>query len=149
MPWKRIAPGVYSHPKYGKLMHRMVSEEGDTVLSTWTLLAGSPWIVGSTLSAALTKALEHRRDSERRQRAAELSKAKSLTPEKVKARSAVICAIRAGKLKRLPCEECGATPTVGHHDDYADRLGVRWLCHRHHRQWHAKHGEGANGGFSS
>ena len=53
--------------------------------------------------------------------------------------------LRGGKLTRKPCEVCGATDRIhAHHDDYALPLVVRWLCAAHHKQWHAKHGEGKN-----
>ena len=60
------------------------------------------------------------------------------------AHSIIFRAKRSGKLLPLPCEECGVAKTVGHHDDYDKPLEVRWLCQAHHKQWHAKHGEGAN-----
>ena len=44
--------------------------------------------------------------------------------------------VRRGKIKRLPCEICGAEPAEGHHDDYDKPLEVRWLCFRHHRELH-------------
>jgi hypothetical protein len=47
-------------------------------------------------------------------------------------------AVRLGKLKRLPCEVCGAPETDGHHDDYSKPLDVRWLCRRHHAEVHAE-----------
>ncbi len=65
-------------------------------------------------------------------------------PKKYKAHQMVNNAIRAKKLKRMPCEVCGAEKVVGHHDDYANPLNVRWLCQGHHKQWHAKHGEALN-----
>jgi hypothetical protein len=50
-------------------------------------------------------------------------------PEKVRCHNAVARAIRAGKLVRGPCEECGTTDNVhAHHDDYSKPLEVRWLC---------------------
>lgn len=59
---------------------------------------------------------------------------------KVRARKAVNHAIAAGRLVQQPCEDCGATPTQGHHDDYAKPLTVRWLCaschSKHHNQKH-------------
>lgn len=55
-------------------------------------------------------------------------------PEKYKARSAVANAVRAGKLKRLPCEKCGDPKVQAHHSDYRYPLAVRWLCFKHHRQ---------------
>ena len=66
-------------------------------------------------------------------------------PKKLKARQKVNRAVRAGKLRKYPCEICGCERSVGHHDDYDFPLQVRWLCQAHHKQWHAKHGEGKNG----
>lgn len=57
---------------------------------------------------------------------------------------AVYKAIRTGKLRRGTCEVCGSVRVEAHHDDYAQRLKVRWLCPRHHKAWHAANGEGAN-----
>lgn len=45
-------------------------------------------------------------------------------------------AVRDGKLTRQPCEVCGAEPTEAHHDDYDKPLEVRWLCRKHHREYH-------------
>jgi ribosomal protein S27AE len=53
-------------------------------------------------------------------------------------------AIRDGRLKKELCEVCGSKTVHAHHDDYAKPLDVRWLCPKHHKEWHAKHGEGAN-----
>ena len=39
-------------------------------------------------------------------------------------------------LRSEPCEVCGATKTVAHHDDYAKPLDVRWLCRSHHALLH-------------
>ena len=53
-------------------------------------------------------------------------------------------AIRDGKLMKQPCEVCGSTAKVhGHHDDYSKPLDVRWLCPKHHAEWH-KHNEPIN-----
>ena len=53
-------------------------------------------------------------------------------------------AIRDGKLVKQPCEVCGAKKVHAHHDDYAKPLDVRWLCPKHHMQWHRENGEGLN-----
>ena len=54
-------------------------------------------------------------------------------PHRVKARQMVHDAVRSGVLTREPCEQCGAYPTEGHHDDYNKPLQVRWLCKCCHR----------------
>lgn len=53
-------------------------------------------------------------------------------------------ALRSGKLVKEPCETCGEKDSHGHHDDYAKPLEVRWLCSKHHTEWHDKNGEGKN-----
>lgn len=53
-------------------------------------------------------------------------------------------AVRNGTLIVQACEVCGESPrrsngqrdVHAHHDDYNDPLKVRWLCSKHHRQWH-------------
>jgi hypothetical protein len=42
------------------------------------------------------------------------------------------------KLKRLPCEVCGTPKTHAHHHSYFPEhwLDVRWLCSKHHVEWH-------------
>src|SRR5665213_1535561 len=57
-------------------------------------------------------------------------------PQKNAARMAVNCAVRGGKLKRLPCEICGNPKSEGHHEDYSKPLEVRWLCDPHHKAAH-------------
>lgn len=56
-------------------------------------------------------------------------------PLKKAATNAVHNAIRDGKLTRQPCERCGAIAQA-HHDDYSKPFDVRWLCTKHHREWH-------------
>jgi len=60
-------------------------------------------------------------------------------PQRYIARTAVGNALRDGRLKRLPCERCGATVGVeAHHDDYSKPLDVIWLCFPHHRERHGQ-----------
>jgi hypothetical protein len=54
--------------------------------------------------------------------------------ERVNARNAVAVAVMRADLTRQPCEVCGEPETEAHHEDYARRLDVQWLCHEHHRQ---------------
>lgn len=52
------------------------------------------------------------------------------------ARNAVYRAVRAGRLVRVPCS-CGAPESEAHHDDYGQRLVVRWLCRPCHAREHS------------
>lgn len=49
---------------------------------------------------------------------------------------AVERAIERGILKKQPCEVCSNPKASAHHDDYAKPLDVRWLCRKHHFEWH-------------
>ena len=53
-------------------------------------------------------------------------------------------AIRDEKLFKMSCEKCSGLKVNAHHDDYAKPLEVRWLCDRHHSEWHKTNGEGLN-----
>lgn len=46
--------------------------------------------------------------------------------------------MRDKHLVRKPCEVCGEQAEA-HHDDYNKPLEVRWLCFKHHREWHKTH----------
>ena len=58
-------------------------------------------------------------------------------PGKYRARMAVSNAIRAGRLVRQSCQECGAKAQA-HHTDYRRPLFVKWLCFKHHRAVHGQ-----------
>jgi len=60
---------------------------------------------------------------------------RSKNPEKYAAKAAVYVAVHQGKLVPQPCEICGSKGEA-HHDDYSNPLDVRWLCRRHHTDWH-------------
>jgi len=57
-------------------------------------------------------------------------------------------AIKKGILIPEPCEVCNMNPNEknaggqrlveSHHDDYNKPLEVRWLCQKHHHEWHKK-----------
>ncbi|CAN5523906.1 hypothetical protein BH10PLA2_BH10PLA2_38800 [soil metagenome] len=56
-----------------------------------------------------------------------------------KAHQAVANAQVTGVLTREPCEECGRVAQAHHDSYYPDcLLKVRWLCGKHHQQWHTK-----------
>lgn len=66
-------------------------------------------------------------------------------PVKAKAHAVVARSIRSGNLSPLPCEVCFDTHDLhAHHDDYLKPLNVRWLCSKHHSQWHRDNGEALN-----
>ncbi|CAL9961168.1 endonuclease [Vibrio phage K24] len=56
----------------------------------------------------------------------------------------VAYAIKCGNLVRNHCEVCYSAKTHAHHDDYDKPLDVRWLCDKHHNEWHRINGEGKN-----
>jgi hypothetical protein len=70
---------------------------------------------------------------------------KELYAPKIAAGNAIRSQILTGRVAKQPCEVCGDEKADAHHDDYAKPLDVRWLCRKHHRQWHAKHGSAPNG----
>ena len=63
-----------------------------------------------------------------------------------RARTMVANAIKRGVLVPKPCEVCGDDSPISngqrgiqaHHDDYNKPLDVRWLCPKHHKDWHKK-----------
>jgi ribosomal protein S27AE len=57
----------------------------------------------------------------------------------VLAHKTVARAVKSGRLVPEPCETCGNPVSLAHHDDYDQRLVIRWLCDRHHRLWHIDH----------
>lgn len=57
-------------------------------------------------------------------------------PIKRAAVTAVNNAVRCGQLSSQPCEVCGEVKAQAHHDDYGKPLDVRWLCTKHHAEWH-------------
>jgi hypothetical protein len=83
---------------------------------------------------AVRKAGYAKRHPAQARKAADRHRAKY--PLEVKARATAANAIAAGKIKRLPCEVCGSEKSDAHHDDYNQPLVVRFLCRKHHVQWH-------------
>lgn len=53
-----------------------------------------------------------------------------------KAYGIVMHALRSGKLKKQPCEHCGALKVDAHHENYSQPLKVRWLCRQCHADEH-------------
>lgn len=60
-----------------------------------------------------------------------------LLAQRHRARRKLRYEVYAGRIERKPCEVCGSSPADGHHDDYSKPLDVRWLCKKHHDDWHA------------
>lgn len=98
---------------------------------------------------ARNERIEHYREYDRkrgsRQDKGYPSEYRDRNPNKYRSHNMVNNNIRSGNLVSQPCEICGETKTVAHHDDYLMPLNVRWMCQAHHKQWHAKNGPGRNG----
>jgi ribosomal protein S27AE len=63
---------------------------------------------------------------------------RSADKRRVKCHNAVAREIKSGKLTREPCQNCGDTKTIAHHDDYNKPLLIRWFC----QSCHIKHHQG-------
>lgn len=65
-------------------------------------------------------------------------------PHQVRARNKVMKALKSGRLKPKPCEQCGMEGRAkdgrnivqAHHEDYSKPLDVTWLCSKCHYQEH-------------
>ena len=72
-------------------------------------------------------------------RHAELAKEyRARYPEKIMAQNRLNYAVRKGRIKRKPCEICGAEKVHAHHVSYEpkDWYNVRWLCNVCHEIEH-------------
>lgn len=61
-----------------------------------------------------------------------------LHEKEIFARCQVYRSLRRGELRKGLCEICGEEKVEAHHDDYNKPLEVRWLCKKHHVEWHDK-----------
>lgn len=55
---------------------------------------------------------------------------------KADARTRASQEVRRGNITRRPCEVCGERVAEKHHDNYQSPLEVRWLCRKHHLEFH-------------
>ncbi len=53
-------------------------------------------------------------------------------------------ALVSGRLVKGFCEVCQNKNAIAHHDDYSKPLEVRWLCEKHHKEYHKKAGDYLN-----
>lgn len=60
-------------------------------------------------------------------------------PKKRKAHIVVGNAVRAGKLLKSPCQDCGNFTVEAHHPNYDKPLEVVWLCRSCHSLRHKKY----------
>lgn len=58
------------------------------------------------------------------------------TKKKYLARRTLRQRVRSGKVVKGLCEVCGVVKVEGHHDNYDRPLEVRWLCKKHHNEYH-------------
>lgn len=60
----------------------------------------------------------------------------SAREEKTKCVDIANAAERSGRIKKKPCEVCDSLDAHKHHDDYSKPLDVRFLCRKHHVEFH-------------
>lgn len=72
----------------------------------------------------------------REKRRSYLKRYREANRDKINARAAVYRALRRGDMSPAPCETCGEIKSEAHHDDYSLPLSVRWLCSKHHAEFH-------------
>ena len=85
---------------------------------------------------------EHKRfkDPARKAKVAEYQRRyRARHPDRYAARTAVMNAIRDGRLFRQPCRACGEPKAQAHHENYAYPLDVIWECFKCHRE--IEHGQ--------
>ena len=74
------------------------------------------------------------------QKSKDREKLKYLTDAKFRTRKRAMARVKyhvgVGNIKKLPCEICGNKKTHAHHCDYNYPLNVKWLCEKHHIEWH-------------
>lgn len=56
--------------------------------------------------------------------------------KKRNARERVFYAVKTGKIKKMPCSNCGNDKSEAHHEDYEKALDVVWLCKVCHSKQH-------------
>ena len=61
---------------------------------------------------------------------------RAINSDKVNCHNKVARALKNGSLTKMSCEICSDTKTEAHHDDYNQPLNVRWLCKKHHMEYH-------------
>jgi ribosomal protein S27AE len=89
------------------------------------------------------KIAEYERDRykrpDRRSKALEYqTRSRKSHPKKARARRLVNNRLRYGKLKREPCQRCGAEKSQAHHTDYRFPMKITWLCFKCHRTAHGQ-----------
>lgn len=100
--------------------------------------ASEKWRLGNPEKWLEAKRAYYQRNKERLQ--AERRERGRLNKTKELARAAVGHALQRGELTRGECEvgiDCRGK-IQAHHDDYSKPLDVRWLCHHHHAELHAR-----------
>jgi len=134
LPHRVKARAEYTQTAVGRESHRRASrtyyhsEQGKEVARVW----GRAYAKTPRRKASQNKYA--RSPTGRIKIRAAAKRARLKYPDRAKARDAVNYQIRTGRLKRLPCEVCGAERTQAHHDDYSKPLEVKWLCMLHHRE---------------
>lgn len=64
------------------------------------------------------------------------SQLSELQKKKANCRSYLNVYIKRGKIIKLPCEVCNNINSEAHHNDYDKPLEVKWLCRKHHIEYH-------------